>query len=56
MLPGGGPDRRATLQVAAALWCEGHDLATDGVPSPRALAGATRRRSAAGAGSGPAVA
>ncbi|MFF9897635.1 acyltransferase domain-containing protein [Streptomyces longispororuber] len=29
MLPGTRSDRRATLHVAAALWCEGHDLVLD---------------------------
>ncbi|MDG4762671.1 acyltransferase domain-containing protein [Solwaraspora sp. WMMD406] len=30
MLPGGRSDRRAVLETAAALWCEGHQLALDG--------------------------
>ncbi|MEU9235237.1 acyltransferase domain-containing protein [Streptomyces subrutilus] len=33
MLPGDLPDRCAVLGVAAALWCEGHDLVLDGRPA-----------------------
>ncbi|MFF5449524.1 acyltransferase domain-containing protein [Streptomyces sp. NPDC012888] len=39
MLPGDRPDRAAALDVAAALWCEGHDLLLGDrpatTPSPR---------------------